>query len=94
VFLVRRRRRRRSPWWRRSNEITEGLVRQYLPKGVAITVYQSYLEAVADELRDRPRQTQLPRSVPRSVAERRRRSDDLNPPQRQGKEGLLPKFRG
>ena len=47
----------RSPWERPSNENTNGLIREYLPKGVEITSHQPYLNAIADELNDRPRQT-------------------------------------
>lgn len=44
-----------SPWERPSNENTNGLVREYLPKGIDITSHQPYLDAIADELNDRPR---------------------------------------
>lgn len=44
-----------SPWERPSNENTNGLVREYLPKGTQITSHQPYLDAIADELNDRPR---------------------------------------
>lgn len=47
----------RSPWERPSNENTNGLIREYLPKGVEITNHQPYLDAIADELNDRPRHT-------------------------------------
>ncbi|MHC2186169.1 IS30 family transposase [Rathayibacter agropyri] len=47
----------RSPWERPSNENTNGLIREYLPQGVEITNHQSYLDAIADELNDRPRHT-------------------------------------
>ncbi|WP_068213790.1 IS30 family transposase, partial [Rathayibacter tanaceti] len=47
----------RSPWERPSNENTNGLIREYLPKGIEITNHQPYLNAIADELNDRPRQT-------------------------------------
>ena len=43
-----------SPWERPSNENTNRLVREYLPKGVDITSHQPYLDAIADELNDRP----------------------------------------
>lgn len=46
-----------SPWERPSNENTNGLIREYLPKGSDITANQTYLDAIARELNERPRQT-------------------------------------
>jgi len=34
---------------------SNGLIREYLPKGTEITDHQPYLDAIADELNDRPR---------------------------------------
>lgn len=59
----------RSPWERPTNENTNGLIREYLPKGVEIPSHQPFLDTIADELNNRPRKA-LGFYTPKEVLER------------------------
>jgi IS30 family transposase len=60
----------KSPWQRGTNENTNGLLRQYLPRTVSMRDYdQEKLDELADRLNNRPRQTLGFRTPSEALAE-------------------------
>ncbi len=59
-----------SPWQRGSNENTNGLLRQYFPRGKSVAHYsQEELDRIATQLNRRPRETLGWRSPARALAQ-------------------------
>jgi IS30 family transposase len=58
-----------SPWERGTNENTNRMIRRYLPKGTEITHHQPYLDAIAEEINEIPREV-LGWLTPREAYER------------------------
>jgi IS30 family transposase len=60
----------KSPWQRGSNENTNGLSRQYLPRRLDFrTLTQADFDAIAQELNERPRQTLKFKTPSQALAE-------------------------
>ena len=60
----------KSPWQRGSNENTNGLLRQYLPRRLDFrTLTQTDFDAIADQLNGRPRQTLAFKTPSQALAE-------------------------
>jgi IS30 family transposase len=64
----------KSPWQRGSNENTNGVLRQYLPRRLDFrTLTQADLDTIAQELNERPRQTLGFKTPSQALAEQRLR---------------------
>ena len=60
----------KSPWQRGSNENTNGLLRQYLPRRLDFrTLTQADLDTIAQQLNERPRQTLAFKTPSQALAE-------------------------
>ena len=70
----------KSPWQRGSNENTNGLLRQYLPRRLDFqTLTQADFDAIAQQLNERPRQTLGFKTPSHTLAEVLRRPPELAP---------------
>ena len=74
-----------SPWQRPSNENTNGLLRQYFPKGTTSAHSPQHLQDIADKLNGRPRKVLGWKTRPR----RWQSSSTARPPEQQEQGGGL-----